>query len=99
MGASERERGGKGWGGRDRKGGVIINLATTGGNTRREWGDVRQTTNGIRLRILMSKSGVGMSEMERLSVDYRERIEAQKVANRVKAQRRRAASDEEARDR
>ena len=40
-----------------------------------------------------------MSEMERLSVDYMERIEAQKVANRVKAQRRRAASDEEARDR
>ena len=38
-----------------------------------------------------------MSEIERLSVDYRERIEAQKVANRVKAQRR-AASDEEARD-
>ena len=28
------------------RGGLIRNLSTTGGNTRREWGDVRQTTNG-----------------------------------------------------
>ena len=38
--------GGEEWGGRDRKGGVIINISTEGGNTRREWGDVRQTKKG-----------------------------------------------------
>ena len=38
---SNRERGGEGWSGRDRKGGggVIINLATMVGNTHKEWGD------------------------------------------------------------
>ena len=33
------------------RGGVIRNLATTGRNTRREWGDVRKTTNRLRLRL------------------------------------------------
>ena len=39
------------------KGGLIINLANTGGNKWREWGDVRQTKNGIRLRLPLSKLG------------------------------------------
>ena len=49
---------GKEWGGSDRcmcvcvcGGGGGRNLATTGGNTRREWGDVRKTTNRICMRI------------------------------------------------
>ena len=37
------------------KGGVIRNLENTGGNTRKEWGDVRKMKKGIRLRLLLSK--------------------------------------------
>ena len=36
-----------------RRGGLIINLATAGENTQREWGDIRQTANGLRLHLLL----------------------------------------------
>ena len=67
------------------KGGLIINLAKTGGNKWREWGDVRQTKNGIRLRLPLSKLGAGRVEIERLASKYRKRIKDQRVTTQFKA--------------
>ena len=51
---SEIDRGG-GWGGRNNKGGVIINLSMTGGNTRMEW------TMGTAMYVLMGpRDGFGV---------------------------------------
>ena len=69
-----------------------------GGNARREWGNLRQTTKGICLRLPLSKSGGGRGDIKRLADEYRDSIEAQKVSIRVKAQRR-DAREEEARAR
>ena len=43
---------------------------------------------GIHLRLLLSKSGRGRSDMEMLGAMYRERTEAQKVAIWFEAQKR-----------
>ena len=76
------------------KGGIIRNLTKLGGNTRREWGDIQQKKNGIRLRLPLSKSGGGMADTEGLDAKYRERIESQKVAIRLELQRRDAREEE-----
>ena len=56
-GTSEKYRGEWGWGRRDStRREVIINLAITGVNTQREWGDIRQTTNVIHLSLTLSSS-------------------------------------------
>ena len=56
----EIERGGGEWSERDSKeggGGGGRNIATTGGNTRREWGDVWQMTKRVRLHLMLEKLG------------------------------------------
>ena len=79
-------------------GGVIINLVAMSRNIWREWGGVRQTTNGVHITLLLSKSGGRGGYMERLSAKYRKIIEDQKVSIWVEAQRR-SVSGEEASDR
>ena len=75
-----------------------INFATAGGNTRREWGNIQQTTNRIFMLLPMSKLDGVRSEMERLAAKYTEMIESYKVAICIKEQRR-SVKEEEARSR
>ena len=59
---------GEGWGGRNNKGGVIINLSMTGGNTRMEW------TMGTAMYVLMVPCdgfGVGLRVGVALGHKYR----------------------------
>ena len=64
--------GSKLWGGGGYLWWVVINLATTGGNKRREWVDVQQTNNGLFLRLPLRSRHIKVSYPQRCSVSFLE---------------------------